>query len=183
MNFFFDTEFLEDGKTIELISIGIVAEDGREFYAEVMLPMWGGTHPGDFRLWQRIQEHPWLMENVVPHLRQAKDPMAAGNTKAEIAQAVLDFVNERPTGTIPKFWAYYASYDWVVLCQLYGTMLGLPEGWPMFVRDIKQLAEEVGGVKLLKQPETDMHDALNDARWNAQMYNHIRHIEQQRRSR
>lgn len=34
MKYFFDTEFIEDGKTIELLSIGIVSEDGREFYAE-----------------------------------------------------------------------------------------------------------------------------------------------------
>jgi hypothetical protein len=28
VRYFYDTEFLEDGKTIELISIGIVCEDG-----------------------------------------------------------------------------------------------------------------------------------------------------------
>lgn len=33
MKYFFDTEFHEDGRTIDLISIGIVAEDGREYYA------------------------------------------------------------------------------------------------------------------------------------------------------
>ena len=33
MRYFYDTEFLEDGETIDLISIGIVAEDGREYYA------------------------------------------------------------------------------------------------------------------------------------------------------
>ena len=33
MKFFYDTEFIEDGKTIDLISIAIVAEDGREYYA------------------------------------------------------------------------------------------------------------------------------------------------------
>lgn len=33
MKFFYDTEFIEDGKTIDLISIGIVAEDGLEYYA------------------------------------------------------------------------------------------------------------------------------------------------------
>lgn len=32
MKYFFDIEFLEDGRTIELISIGIVAEDGSEYY-------------------------------------------------------------------------------------------------------------------------------------------------------
>lgn len=29
MRFWFDTEFIENGHTIDLISIGIVAEDGR----------------------------------------------------------------------------------------------------------------------------------------------------------
>jgi hypothetical protein len=33
MKYYFDTEFIEDGKTIDLISIGIVADDGREYYA------------------------------------------------------------------------------------------------------------------------------------------------------
>lgn len=33
MKFFLDTEFYEDGSTIDLISIGVVTEDGREFYA------------------------------------------------------------------------------------------------------------------------------------------------------
>ncbi|MGO2515400.1 MAG: polyadenylate-specific 3'-exoribonuclease AS, partial [Corynebacterium variabile] len=33
MRYFYDTEFIEDGRTIDLVSIGVVAEDGREFYA------------------------------------------------------------------------------------------------------------------------------------------------------
>ena len=33
MKFWFDTEFIEDGRTIDLISIGMVAEDGRQYYA------------------------------------------------------------------------------------------------------------------------------------------------------
>ena len=34
MRYFLDTEFIEDGKTIDLLSIGIVAEDGRELYLQ-----------------------------------------------------------------------------------------------------------------------------------------------------
>jgi hypothetical protein len=34
MKYWIDTEFIERPFTIDLISIGIVAEDGREFYAE-----------------------------------------------------------------------------------------------------------------------------------------------------
>jgi hypothetical protein len=33
VRYFYDTEFIEDGSTIDLISIGVVAEDGREYYA------------------------------------------------------------------------------------------------------------------------------------------------------
>jgi hypothetical protein len=33
MKYFYDTEFIDDGHTINLISIGIVAEDGHEYYA------------------------------------------------------------------------------------------------------------------------------------------------------
>ena len=31
--YFYDCEFIEDGRTIDLVSIGVVDEDGREFYA------------------------------------------------------------------------------------------------------------------------------------------------------
>ena len=33
MRFFYDCEFIEDGVTIDLVSIGVVDEEGREFYA------------------------------------------------------------------------------------------------------------------------------------------------------
>ena len=33
MRYFYDCEFIEDGRTIDLVSIGMVDETGREFYA------------------------------------------------------------------------------------------------------------------------------------------------------
>lgn len=38
MKYFIDTEFVDDGHTIDLISIGIVAEDGRELYLQHVRP-------------------------------------------------------------------------------------------------------------------------------------------------
>jgi len=61
MRIFYDTEFIENGKTIDLISIGIVTEDGREYYA-----VNSGIESGD-ALHERISAHDWLMRNVVPH--------------------------------------------------------------------------------------------------------------------
>ena len=57
MRFWYDTEFLEDGKTIELISIGIVCENEATYYAV------NSDMPVD-----RIVEDTWMKQNVWPHL-------------------------------------------------------------------------------------------------------------------
>ena len=162
MRVYFDTEFIEDGRTIDLISVGMVREDGAEYYA-VNRDM---PH-------RRIRKHQWLMENVVPSLPQGHgdwrnhmprrwlldytDP--AVKPRKQIAAEVVEFA-----GDDPEFWAWYAAYDWVVLCQLFGTMMDLPDGWPMYCRDFKQVADERG--LDLRQDDSD-HNALGDARWLA----------------
>lgn len=143
MRFWFDTEFYEDGQTVQLISIAIVAEDGREYYAET---------PGGHYLSGKSE---WLLENVRPHLRG----VGATKARSNIAREIVEFVGEKP-----EFWAYYADYDWVALCQLYGRMIDLPNGWPMFCRDVKQFADSIGNPKLPDQTAGE-HDALADARW------------------
>lgn len=145
MRYWFDTEFIEDGRTIDLISIGIVAEDGRELYLE--------SREADLS-----RAHPWVQANVLPHL---KGP-AVG--REYIAEAIRVFCDPQKYGK-PEVWAYYADYDWVVLCQLFGTMMDLPNGWPRYCLDIKQWAYQLGDPKLPKDPEQE-HHALADARWN-----------------
>jgi hypothetical protein len=140
MKVWFDTEFIEYGKTIDLISIGLVREDGKTFYAE--------CEEAD-----KSRASEWVMANILPHLTGYVSPRSA------IAESIKKFA-----GDIPKFWGYYADYDWVALCQLYGTMMNLPDGWPMYCRDIKQLCDELGNPKLPKQTSTE-HNALNDAIW------------------
>ena len=141
--FWFDTEFYEDGERINLISIGIVAEDGREYYAET-----DHAH-------QLASVNDWLRANVYPHLSDG----SACRPRKQIADEIVAFC-----GDCPEFWAYYADYDWVVLCQLFGRMIDLPKGWPMYCRDIKQIADQYG-VRLPKQEGAE-HNALADARWN-----------------
>jgi hypothetical protein len=137
----FDTEFIEDGKTIDLISIGLVKEDGSTYYAECA--------EADL---SRADD--WVKANVLVHLTGEIKP------RKEIAAEIIDFA-----GKNPEFWAYYADYDWVALCQLYGRMIDLPKGWPMFCRDIKQRCVELGNPRLPEQAEAE-HNALADAKWN-----------------
>lgn len=176
MRYFYDTEFKEDGKTIDLISIGIVAEDGREFYAV--------STEFDTR---RVANDPWLMENVMPSighetyaevlfegmpLRQnltVTDPFAM--SRSEIKNAILDFT----AGTYPEFWNWYGAYDHVALCQLFGKMIDLPKNFPMLSMDLKQLHKELKSPGLPEQPK-GKHNALDDARHNVVRFHTMREL-------
>lgn len=158
MLFYFDTEFIEDGKTIDLISIGITSEDGREYYAE--------SKECDL-----TKANDWVKTNVIPHLKGG----AHVRERAHIATDIVAFV-----GAHPEFWAYYASYDWVALCQLYGRMIELPDTWPKYCNDLKQLAVSLGSPELPKQVGTE-HHALEDARWNKHVHRFLLSIKRQQR--
>ncbi len=155
MKYFFDTEFHEDGRTIDLISIGVVAEDGREFYRE------------DFSYdITRAAKDDWLRKNVLPHLTRSGEHL---KTRANIRADLLAFVGD---DSKPEFWAYYADYDWVVFCQLFGRMIDLPQHFPKFCLDLKQLSVSVGSPQHPAQ-ESAEHHALADARWNRDLYTHL----------
>lgn len=140
MRIWFDTEFIEDGVTIDLLSIGMVNEAGDKLYLE----------NADC---DRSRASDWVKQNVLPHMNGPRF------SRARIRRAVKGFA-----GSSPEFWAYYADYDWVVLCQLFGTMMELPEGWPMYCRDFKQVIDEQQLTDLPKQTGQE-HNALQDAIW------------------
>lgn len=173
----YDLEFLEDGHTIELISIGMVCDDGREYYAvsaRLADRGWKG-----WKLRRRIRRHKWLMENVVPHLPKPhgdwnlhmpkswlfnyRDP--AVKPAKRIADEVMDFI--RAAGPDVELWANYGAYDHVCLAQLWGRMIDLPEGVPMFTHDIQQERSRLGlSWDDLPKQESGEHNALADARHN-----------------
>lgn len=158
MKFFIDTEFIESGpsKPIQLISIGIVSADGREMYAI----------SSEF---DPLDASPWVQENVLSKITTAQFRFSL--PLREIARQILAFVwpSIDAGKEKPEFWGYYADYDWVVFCQIFGTMMDLPKGFPMYCRDIKQLCDEKGNPQLPTQGEGE-HDALADARWNKLAY-------------
>lgn len=164
MKHFIDAEFMEDGRRIDLLSLAIVAEDGRELYAVNTDADTGKAN--DF-----------VREMVLPHLRDEIVPTTGRliNLSAPrrlIASQVLDFIGDRDSTNWkkPEFWGYYSSYDWVVFCQLFGRMVDLPKGWPMFCNDIKQWCKAVGDPQLPVQDKNKEHHALLDARWNKVAY-------------
>lgn len=169
MRYFLDTEFHEDGPhaSIEIISLGLVAEDGRELYLENLN-------------YDKSRATDWLRENVIPRLDQTY--AVVRDRFASIIRNFVIGVNFEVVGkqpdlrqhTPPEFWGYYADYDWVIFCQLFGRMIDLPPGFPMYCRDLKQWADQlgIGKDKYPKQQGVE-HNALSDARWNRQLYDFL----------
>ncbi|MCK2240149.1 MULTISPECIES: polyadenylate-specific 3'-exoribonuclease AS [unclassified Crossiella] len=152
MRFFYDCEFIEDGVTIDLVSIGVVSEDGREYYA--VSTEFDPDRAG-----------PWVRQNVLNQLPPPSDPH--WRSRGQIRRELLDFVTE--SDNQPELWAWFAAYDHVALAQLWGAMPALPQELPRFTRDLRQRWEDLGKPRL-PGPPADAHDALADARHNHQRW-------------
>lgn len=251
MKYFYDTEFLEGtqkkrwwniGKqkpTIDLISIGVVCEDGREYYAISK----------DFNLkeaWNRYDEvinkhYPsgleynkvyWIRENVlkpiyydwigkdinfheVEHFTYKNFKRLLkkyGKSNEQISKEIKNFCySDKETrniggqfvsgGFIPNkhpnidLYGYYSAYDHVALCWLFGKMIDLPKGFPMYTIDLKQISDEVynkkkeeylsdGGKNFITKlsyhldypKQTNEHNALSDAIFVKNLYHFLKNI-------
>ncbi|MBX6354480.1 MAG: polyadenylate-specific 3'-exoribonuclease AS [Micromonosporaceae bacterium] len=151
--YFYDCEFIEDGRTIDLVSIGVVDERGREFYA--VSTEFDGS-----------RAVPWVRRNVLDKLPSPGDP--AWRSRVRIREDLYEFLVE-PLRADPRLqlelWAWYAAYDHVALAQLWGAMTALPKELPRFTKDLRQLWDDRGRPPL-PEAEADRHDALVDARHN-----------------
>jgi hypothetical protein len=209
MKYFIDTEFIEGfnkpmlGKRrhfIDLISIGIVAEDGREYYA-----ISTEFNPKDADDWVRKNVISKLPDRYVDYhdSPRRKRESLLWKSNSTISFEVQQFMNGTDAffgKDFPEIYAYYADYDWVVFCSLFGRMIDLPKGFPMYCRDLKQMMDEkVTGftnsdyfthfhqkepltfdekLKLYKSgpkfpQQENEHSALDDARWNKKLYEYI----------
>lgn len=186
MKYFLDTKFIENGETIDLISIGVVTDDKREYYAIST----------DFDPWRAPE---WIVQNVFPPL---PDPLAGSmrnysqwvGTGLQICISDPNFTDEQKGGALlwksplqikeeirefcnpekhgePRFWANYAAYNWVALCQLFGPMINLPKGWPMFCMDLQQWSHHLGYSLPIQGDEK--HNALEDARYNKMCWDYL----------
>lgn len=179
MNYFLDFEFIEGfykppfGKKrhfIDMISVGIVSEDDRAFY----------KLSSDYN-YDDADE--WVKENVISKAYSfevhgdsrnnynAKNfNKVFGTPDYVIASQIIEFCDSR----IPKpvFYGYYADYDWVLFCSLFGRMIDLPKGWPMYCKDLKQMMDEKGVDSSHPDcpKQNNEHIALHDAKWNKDVY-------------
>lgn len=194
MNYYLDTEFIEGFKKplfgkrrhfIDLISIGIVAEDGKTYYA-----ISNEFNPKDASPWVRQNVLVPLVNEIIKNYKRKEfieklegeeyvhdlngsirliqqqigksnkkiayeiQAFTSGHTTWELNYVTSSTAQQKITEGInknkPVFYAYYADYDWVLFCSLFGTMMDLPEGYPMYCRDLQQMKDEI--MQEYKQP-------------------------------
>jgi len=122
MNIFFDTEFTGLHQNATLISIGLVAEDGREFYAE-------------FTDYDKSQIDDWIQENVISNLIYNNnvdwaytDGAHTGRIgdKVYIVQELEQWFKSFDVDKI-EMWGDCLAYDWILFCQLWGYAFKIPK--------------------------------------------------------
>src|SRR5215217_1218480 len=133
--YFYDCEFIEDGRLIDLVSIGVVDEHGREFYA--VSTEFDDTHA-----------LPWVRRNVLDKLPSPAD--RAWRSREQIRAELYEFMIE--PGEEIELWAWYAAYDHVVLAQLWGAMPALPRAIPRFTHELAQRWEDAASRRCRPAP-------------------------------
>lgn len=244
MKYVLDTEFSEYKKkpyfgkpidTIELISIGIVSEDKREYYAVCkefdIKAAWNKWQPREESGYGKNADPKeyWLRENVLnPIFLELRNKhnvalikqtammgyggkidkteftysnlkfliLKYGQSRKQIAQEIKEFVYKGTRGswsikdykrTDIEFYGYYAAYDFVVFCWLFGGLMNLPKGFPTYCRDLKQMLDEKAvelstdrGIRYIDLEQhahypknVDQHHSLYDAAWGWDLYEFI----------
>jgi len=182
---FFDTEFTGLHQNTTLISIGLISDCGKTFYAELI----------DY---DKSQINDWLQKNVIENLLYSEPP--AGQDNHYSAQRHHD----NPTGndlyksfsleirdktSIVKhqliqwfgqfesveIWSDCLAYDWVLFCQIFGNAFNIPENVYYIPFDISTLfkikgvdpdinREEFADINVFNENEILKHNALFDAK-------------------
>lgn len=130
MRLFFDTEFTGLHKDTTLISLGIISEDNKCFYA--VLTDYNTTQVDD-----------WISENVINKLELSEeittlyDVYTVEGTKDEVKEALLDWIGTL-NDTHFELVSDVCHYDMVLFIDLFGTAFDLPEFISPCCYDINQ---------------------------------------------
>jgi len=173
---FLDTEFTGLQQNTSLISLALIKDEENYFYAE-------------FSDYRRENLDPWIKENVLSANRLDDNPNNSINKLTRQITEVYgdsDFVKYQLLNWIKQYkdieiWADHVAYDWVLLCELFGGALNLPENISYIPFDVMTLLKLKGinpdtpREKLLDiRRDVIPHNALSDAFITRLIYQHYK---------
>lgn len=163
---FFDTEFTGLHQNTTLISIGLISECGKTFYAELT----------DY---DKSQIDIWLQKNVIENLllrtynidedyKPYDNNVIIKGDKVLVQKSLSHWLHQFKEIEV---WSDCLSYDWVLFCQLFGHALEIPENVYYIPFDICTLFKIKGiDPDINREDFADFktnsrkHNALHDAR-------------------
>lgn len=162
---FFDTEFTGLHKDTTLISIGLVSDCGKEFYAEL----------NDY---DESQVDDWLRENVINNLKFNHEKWFAppiNNHKYNIKSNKEGVMNHLDMWLSQfeevEIWSDCLAYDWVLFNDIFGHAFNIPSNVLYIPFDICTLFKVKGiDPDVIREEFAEMinvedkHNALHDAR-------------------
>jgi hypothetical protein len=165
---FFDTEFTGLHQKTTLISIGLVSEDGKTFYAEIE----------DYDK-SKIDE--WLQSNVIDNLLLKKwdddkdyHPYENNVTVKckfkDLEQPLSHWLHQFESIQI---WSDCLSYDWVLFCEIWGHAFKVPKNIYYIPFDIcPLLLEKAGDADISREEYAGNMIEVNDAHnWGVKKHN------------
>lgn len=160
---FFDCQFTGLHQHTTLISIGLVSECGKTFYAE-------------FTDYDKLQVDDWIRENVIKKLLfQCSDttyiilddlngsPAVCGDAeriKEELTNWLLQF-------EAVEIWSDCLSYYWMLFCQLWGHAFNIPKNIYYIPFDICTLFKMKGISPNISREEFVGEDDNSDGKHNS----------------
>lgn len=141
MKLFFDTVFTGLHQNTTLLSIGIVDENGREFYREL----------DDY---DPTQLNDWLRTNVVANF------LNEGSVNHSMLREDLrEWLKAYDFGETIEVWSDCLAYDWVLFCEIFGGAFEVPKNIYYIPFDICTLMK-IKGI----DPDINRED-LTDKLW------------------
>lgn len=159
---FFDMEFTGLHKNTTLISIGLVSECGKKYYAE-------------FNDYDLNQIDSWLQENVISNLEfnglshASKEVRGIRFIKDDLVGVKNDLTNWLSQFERVEMWSDCLAYDWVLFNDMFGDAFSIPENVFYIPFDIctlfyvKGLDPDMNREEYVDEDIKNKHNALHDA--------------------
>lgn len=173
---FFDCEFTGLHQKTTLISIGLVSECGKTFYAE-------------FNDFDKAQCDAWIRDNVISKLlmycgHYKNTPVLEGARELAFC-ADAESVKIQLAGWLEQFeeveiWSDCLSYDWVLFCNIWGHAFNVPKNVYYIPFDIctlfkmKGINPDISREEFAKMDSKgNKHNALFDAQVIKKCYENL----------
>lgn len=164
MNIYFDTEFTGLKKDTTLVSIGLISEDERTFYAELT----------DFN-WDQVHKNKWILENVINNLayRQNGEAKYICNyhvgRKDDIAISLKNWFKQFEEVQLVSD---VCHYDMVLLIDIFGGAFDLPKNVSPSCHDINQDIAKRYGISVKDAFDKSREEIVKDAYVNVKGEKH-----------